>query len=89
MAEFIYVLKFELQKFGGKTETCYSGTYCENYETAEHIKKVLDTSKNTQVLCALMCTYKMKIPASLQDADERENIRGVNITIEHFTKMEV
>lgn len=84
----VYVLKLELQKFGGKTETCYTGTYCKEYETAERIKKMLDASKNTQVLAALMCTYKMKVPASLQDADERENIRGVNITIESFAEME-
>ena len=25
----VYVLKLELQKFGGKTEAHYTGTYCE------------------------------------------------------------
>lgn len=84
----VYVLKLELQKFGGKTEAHYTGTYCEKYETAERIKRTLDTSKNAQVLAALMCTYKMKVPVSLQDADERENIRAVNIAIEQFSKME-
>lgn len=84
----VYVLKLELQKFGGKSEAHYTGTYCEKYETAKRIKRTLDTSKNAQVLAALMCTYKMKVPVSLQDADERENIRAVNIAIEQFAEME-